>query len=224
MTLLTSAIRLALEAAANPANAVQMQKYMKSQTPYRGVNAPAQRKIYAQAVKQYPVKSSDEYQSVIEELWDNGSYREEKYAAFYIADRYKKFQTLDALDLYRHLIVSGAWWDLVDGVASHLIGNLLQKHTQEMKKVLYAWIEDKDLWIRRTAILAQIRLKNETNWEMLKYFCEKCLTEESFWIRKAIGWALREYSKTNPSAVRDFVQQNASRMSTVSLREARKYI
>lgn len=217
-------VRLALASSSDMQNAIQMQKYMKSAMPYRGVNAPAQRKIYTEALKKYPVLSFVQYLEIISELWNNAEYREERYAAFYIADRYKKYQTMEAVPLYRSMIISGAWWDLVDGIATHLMGKLLEKYPQEMKTILCGWIDDNNLWIRRTAILSQNRLKDKTDWEMLKSFCEKSLHEQTFWIRKAIGWALREYSKTNPRAVRDFVEQYSPQMSSVSLKEALKYI
>jgi 3-methyladenine DNA glycosylase AlkD len=221
---LTITIRQSLAEHANPEKALPMQKYAKSEMPYRGVQAVEQRKIYTSALKQYPIKSQSEYELVIRELWDNAEYREERYGAYHIAEKYSKFQTPEMLPLYRKMIITGAWWDYVDAISAHIIGALLLKYPQIIKPVLYNWIADENLWIRRTAILAQLTSKDKTDWEMLKGFCLKCLKEESFWIRKAIGWALRQYSKTNPQAVREFVNEHQSDMSGVTLREAKKYI
>jgi len=221
--ILTSEIRAGLAAGANAEKAHYMQKYAKSEMPFRGVQADVQRKIYAEALKQYPITTKEEYELVIRELWQ-AEYREERYGAFYVAEKYGKFQTMEMLPLYREMIVTSAWWDLVDAIAAHLIGALLAKYPQEMKPALYQWIEDDDLWIRRSAILAQLTFKDKTDWRTLEDFCAKCLEEKSFWIRKAIGWALRQYSKSNADAVKNFVERYKDKMSGVTYREARKYI
>jgi 3-methyladenine DNA glycosylase AlkD len=218
------AIKSALAAAANPANAGPMQRYMKSTMPYRGVKTPDQRLIYRELFKRYPILSFEEYIAIIRELWDSAEYREERYTAINLARRYKSFQTLEALPLYRHMIVTGAWWDYVDGIASDLIGELLRKHPTDMKPELRRWIEDPQIWVRRAAILSQLRFKTETDEALLFEFCLKCMDEKEFWTRKAIGWALREYSKTNSEAARRFVEENRTRMSGVTRKEAEKYI
>jgi len=220
---LTTAIRAAYASAADPKQAPAMQKYMKSSLPYYGIKLPLQRKINRELFKLHPVKSFDEYVVVIRKLWD-ASYREERYAAIAVAEHFRPFITMEALPTYRMMIETGAWWDLVDGIAAHLIGELLCKHPVEMKIILKEWIKDSDLWIRRSAILAQLRFKTDTDSELLFEFCAKCLQEQSFWIRKAVGWSLRDYSKVAPEKVRAFVEEYRKNMSGVTLREARKYI
>jgi len=220
---LTKAIRIALSYAANPDDDLPMQAYMKSEIPFRGVKTPVRRQIFKRLFKEYPINSLEEYERVIRELWD-ASYREERYAAIAIALCFKEYIILESLPLYRMMIETGAWWDFVDEIAAHLIGTLLRKYPEVMKHMLRKWIKDEHIWIRRSAILAQIRFKEETDSEMLFTFCEACLDEKVFWIRKAIGWALRDYSKTNPDAVREFVKKYIDRMSGVTKREAVKYI
>ena len=122
------------------------------------------------------------------------------------------------------MIETGAWWDYVDMIAAHLIGNLLANYPDVMKPEMRCWIEDDDLWIRRSAILSQLRFKRDTDGDMLFEFCSNCLSEESFWIRKAVGWALREYSKSEAESVRRFVTEHRHLMSRVTLKEAEKYI
>ena len=216
-------IRQALQDQANLAQAPAMQAYMKSEMPYRGVKSAVQKQIQSAALKAYPVEGFADYISVIDTLWD-AEYREERYAAIGVARRVKKFQTLEALPIYRMMIETGAWWDYVDSIAADLIGAILQRYPYEMKPELRAWIDDDHLWIRRSALLAQLRFKAETDERMLFEFCEKRLDESSFWIRKAVGWALREYSKTAPDAVRAFFQRYQERMSGVTKREVVKYI
>ncbi len=217
------AVREAFAKAANPEYAVQMQKYMKSEMLYYGIKSAEQRQITRDIFKQHPIKRFDEYLFVIKQLWD-GKFREERYAAIRLACRYKKYPVMEALPLYRTMIQTGAWWDYVDGIAIDLIGKLLNDNPEQVKPILNEWIVDEDLWIRRSAILAQLRFKEKTDEEMRYGFCRKCLHEKVFWIRKAIGWVLREYSKTAPDSVRSFVNQHRDEMSGVTLREVEKYI
>jgi 3-methyladenine DNA glycosylase AlkD len=220
---LTIEIRAAFKKAANPEEAPAMQSYMKSDMPFHGLKSAVRKEIYKEVFKKYKIDDDAEYETIIRELWD-AKYREERYAAISFAVRQKEFHTLEMLPLYRMLIISGAWWDHVDGIAADLINPLLKKFPLEMKEILKQWIKDDDLWIRRTAILSQLRFKSDTDYEMLFDFCMRCLHEKSFWIRKAIGWALREYSKHEPDKVRMFVNENHEAMSGVSLKEASKYI
>lgn len=221
---LIDALQVALRCAANPEYAIPMQKYMKSQMPYFGIKADPLRRIQRDIFKAYPLRSFDEYVTTIRHLWDTATYREERYTALGLAEKYPQYQTLEALPLYRHLIETGEWWDYVDMIAQHLIGGLLWHNRDVMELELGRWINDPHLWIRRSAVLAQTRFKGDTNEAMLFEFCEDHLHETSFWMRKAIGWALREYSKTRPEAVRGFIQRNEDRMSGVTMREARKYV
>lgn len=220
---LTTLIRETLADAANAEFAASMQAYMKSEMPFRGVMAGDRKRIFSQLVKENPITSQTGYECIIREIWD-ANFREERYMAVALARRYKKFQVIEMLPLYRMMIQTGAWWDYVDEIAAHIIGALLRRYPHEMKQTLRTWIEDEDVWIRRSAILSQLQFKNETDARLLFELCESRLDETGFWICKAIGWALRAYSKTEPYAVRRFVDQNKSRMSRVSLKEAVKYI
>lgn len=197
---------------------------MKSEMPFYGVSHKIQATLFRQAVRDYPVQSFEQYTAIINDLW-NGKYREERYGALFVAKRYSAFQTMEALPLYRTMIKTGAWWDMVDSIAPNLIGKgLLKNYPEIMKPILYRWIEDDDLWIRRAAILSQLRFKLETDEKMLYDFCSQRLEEKIFWIRKSIGWALREYSKINSDSVKKFVEKNRNRMAGLTLREASKYL
>ena len=218
-----SELRSALKKAGNPDYAIQMQKYMKSEMPYHGVKSAGQKEIYRTIFKKYPPKDFQEYRQVIEELWD-AEFREERYGAIRYAKQFSKFQTMQALPLYRMMIEAGAWWDYVDSIAIDLIGSLLSSFEEEMKEELRRWITDEHLWIRRAAILSQLRFKKDTDHEMFFEFCSTCIHEKTFWMRKAIGWALRDYSKHEPDRVREFIEKNRENMSGLTLREASKYI
>lgn len=220
---LTSEIRSAYKAAANPHDAPDMQRYMKSDMPFYGIKTAVRRKIDKTVFNKYKIKDLVEYERVIRELW-SGKYREERYTAIGFAIKYEKFHLMEAIPLYRMMIESGAWWDYVDSIAIYLVGALLRKFPSEMKGELEQWIEDDHLWIRRAAIIAQVSFRADTYHELLFRFCRICMHEKSFWIRKAIGWALRDYSKHEPERVRRFVDENRENLSGLSLKEASKYI
>ena len=208
---------------ANPDYAGAMKSYMKSQIPFYGIQSGPRKKLYTEAFRKYPVSNLDEYLSIAEQLWD-GIYREDKYTAIAFLRKYHKYHTMDLLPLIKKMIETGAWWDFVDEISAHLTGALLKNHPDEMKKILFEWIKNENIWIRRSAILSQLRFKKETDEEMLFDFCQRRLHEKEFWTRKAIGWALREYSKSNAAAVRDFVIKHKDNMSALTLKEASKYI
>ena len=105
---------------------------------------------------------------------------------------------MKALPIYQELIVTGAWWDLVDGVASHRLGELLRRYPEQMKKKMLRWSRDKDMWKRRSAIICQLGFKQDTDLELLYACIEPSIDSEEFFLRKAIGWALRQYAWTDP--------------------------
>jgi len=219
----TLAVRAALREAALPEEAPKMQKYMKSEIPYFGVNLWKTNKITKEIIKQVPVNTFSELEQIVHELYSPEG-REEYYVGDELATHYKEWHTLEALPLYRFMIETVQWWDVVDSVAAHLVGDLLRNYPDKMKPEMERWINDPNLWIRRAAILSQLTFKTNTDQEMLFRFCLEHLEEKTFWMRKAIGWSLREYSKHNPDSVRLFVEEHRSKMSGVTLREAEKYI
>jgi 3-methyladenine DNA glycosylase AlkD len=121
-------------------------------------------------------------------------------------------------------VTEGAWWDFVDDVASHLVGRVTLLERESVRPVLERWIDHPDMWLRRTAILSQLGHKDKTDWEMLADFCLRRAHEKEFFIRKAIGWALREYARIEPDVVRRFATENRERLSGLSFREATKHV
>jgi 3-methyladenine DNA glycosylase AlkD len=223
---LVTAIRIALKDAANPARAPQMQAYMKSAMPYRGVASPALKAIVAAAVKAHPLDSPQEWQEAALDLWRRAEYREERYAAIGVtgARRYRTFNTFDAIPMHEEMIVSGGWWDFVDAVATHQVGDILSSEPRRMKPLMRRWARDVNVWKRRAAILTQIRFKAATDLELLYGCIEPNLEDQDFFIRKAIGWALRQYAWTDPSEVQRYVRVNRGRLSPLSAREALKNV
>lgn len=212
-----------LAARANPGKAVQMAAYLKTEMPFYGVQTPERRRVLNEARRLHPIETNDQYRDTVTALWKR-PHREEKYCAVDLAIGEKRFISLDNLDLYRRLIVEGAWWDFVDSVAATLIGQVLMDDPDQMWPVLDGWIDDEDMWLRRTAILAQLKHKQSTDSDKLFGYCVQRAGETEFFIRKAIGWALREYAKTDPDLVRTFLDTHGDELSGLSYREAAKHL
>jgi 3-methyladenine DNA glycosylase AlkD len=216
-------VRAELAKAADPAKAGPMAAYMKTDDPFYGVQKPARSKIYREMMRRYPIGSPGEYQQAVGELWAL-PHREEKYLALGIATGMPEFISFEHLPLYRRLIVEGAWWDFVDEVAARAVGIVWLHDRARTTPVMERWIGDDDMWLRRTAIIAQLKHKDRTDEALLFEFCAARAHENEFFIRKAIGWALREYAKTAPDAVRGFADAHRDALSALSYREATKHL
>lgn len=216
---LIAAVRSRLQDAADPVRAAGAQAYLKSEMPSLGVRVPAVRRIVLAAAGELPPDSLAELRSTVLELWRAASWREERYAAIDLTGLKLAGQELSMLPVYEEIIRSGAWWDLVDGV-SHRLCALLQAHRPEMEMVLRRWSADGDFWIRRASITAQLGAKSATDAALLGDVIQANLADREFFIRKAIGWALRDYAKTNPDWVRSFVERHSGQLSPLSRTEA----
>ena len=214
-----SAIRGALREHADPARGAGAQAYMKSAMPCLGVRVPEVRRIAAAAAAGTPFASPGQLRGTVLELWRNAAAREERYAAIDLTADPLAAGDMMMLPVYEEMIRSGAWWDFVDPVAARLCA-LLQANRAEMSAVLLGWSTDPDFWMRRAAILSQLKAKAATDSGLLARIIETNLEDPEFFIRKAIGWALREYSKTAPGWVAAFVAEHAATLSPLSRREA----
>jgi 3-methyladenine DNA glycosylase AlkD len=203
---------------------------MRSAMPYRGVGAVPLRKLMKSVLDENPLSDRDTWESCVRELWDTADYREERYAAIAVASHrlYRPYQDADTLTLYRHLVVSGAWWDLVDPVATRNVGGILASHRVEVTPRVSAWASDDDLWLRRTAILSQLHHKQDTDLDLLRHALEENLEGSrhgrEFFIRKAVGWALRQHARVDPDWVLAFVAEHEAELSGLSRREALKHL
>src|SRR5262249_40691403 len=132
------------------------------------------------------------------------------------------FQTVETLSMYEEMIVTGAWWDVVDDLASHSVGPLLRRYPKAIASEMRAWSRSESLWKRRTSILCQLSFKKETDLRLLYACIEPSLDSKDFFLRKAIGWALRQYAWTDPNEIRRYVRHHQDRLSPLSKREALK--
>ena len=223
MEALVEYVQQELAARADPTKAPQMAAYLKTDMPFYGVQTPARREVARQLNVRFVPQTADEYRSMVETLWGL-PHREEKYLAIGVATHHRSFVTFEQVDLYRKLIVEGAWWDFVDSIASDLIGGILRNERQQMRPVLDEWIDGSDMWLRRTAIISQLTHKAETDSDMLFDYCRRRAFEMEFFIREAIGWALRQYARTDPEAVIAFLLEHRAELSGLSFREAAKHL
>lgn len=212
-----------LRSRADPVQARPMQAYMKTDMPFYGVTSPLRRQISRELKARFRPQDGAEYRENVLALWAL-PHREEKYLAIGYATDFKSHIVFEHIDLFRRLVVEGAWWDFVDAIASHLVGRVVLNDRERMRPFLEQWIDDDDLWLRRTALLCHLGHKGETDWAMLFDFCLRRAGETEFFIRKAIGWALREYSRVEPDRVRQFLADHRPELSGLSYREAAKHL
>ena len=224
---LADALRAALAAGADPVRAAGQQRYMKSAMPYLGLTMPQVRLVVRTVATDHPLPDRPGWLATITTIWEDASHREHRYAAIGVLRhrRYRAWVVPDEalLGLLRHLVTTGAWWDLVDEL-SHVAGDLLASERATMTAVLRDWSREPDLWLRRVSIIAQLGARGATDVDLLRYAIEGSIADPDFFARKAIGWALREYSKTDEAWVRGYVGANAGRLSPLSAREALKWL
>jgi 3-methyladenine DNA glycosylase AlkD len=207
-----------------------MRAYMKSAMPFRGVSAEPLRRICREVFAEHGLPDRGSWEHAVRLLWDTAAYREERYAAIALCEQrpYRGYQDLATLELYHHLVVTGAWWDLVDPLASHQLGQILRRDRTRVSPVVRAWAREDDLWVRRASVLCQLGSKADTDTDLLADVLVANLEGSpygrEFFIRKAVGWALREYAKTDPTWVRAFVVAHEAELSGLSRREALRHL
>ncbi|MEU6210710.1 DNA alkylation repair protein [Streptomyces sp. NPDC047023] len=208
----------AYPAAADPARAADMAAYMKDVAPFLGIPAPLRRELSRTVTKNTPRPSEDDCAALALGCW-RLPHREYHYFAVDYLRRHVGRCSSGILPVVRHLITTVPWWDTVDLLAAHTVGPLVAADPG-LVPVMDDWIDGEDLWPVRTALLHQLGSKGATDAERLFRHCRRQAGHPDFFVRKAIGWALREYAKTDPGAVRAFVAAERSALSPLSVREA----
>jgi 3-methyladenine DNA glycosylase AlkD len=223
---LIAAVREALVAHADPGRAPAMQRYMKSTMPFLGVGAATLTAALRPVFRAHPQPDVASFGATVRALYVDATHREERYAAIALARAApsRRHRTLELLPLYAELVTVGAWWDLVDPIATHLVGELLLRHPEPVGATLRAWAQGDALWLHRTAILAQLRARERTDLALLEAVLAPALASREFFLRKAVGWALRQYAYTDPDYVRRYVETHAAELSGLSRREALKHL
>ncbi|MGY1804235.1 DNA alkylation repair protein [Blastococcus sp. SYSU D00922] len=220
-TALVTDVRAALRELADPARAAGMQAYLKTAEPCLGVRLPEVRRVTRAAAAEHPPTSVTAVIQAAGRLWREAAYREERYAAQAVAALRIARGDLRLLPLLEEMITSGAWWDLVDGTQAR-VAELLVADRVAMEPVLRDWARSADRWLRRSAVIAQLGLKQRTDTALLTDVVLTNAGDPDFFLRKAIGWALRDYAKVAPEWVAAFVAEHP--LSPLSRREATKHL
>ncbi len=209
-----------LESNCNQKQAQKMQKYMKDNFLYLGIPTPLRKQLTKDFLLHAKKTKVIDYGFI--KLCFEKEYREAVYVAIdYITLKKNLFEVKD-IEFLKSLIVTKSWWDSVDGL-DVIIGTLVTKY-KELKKTMIEWSKSDNIWLKRVAIDHQLQMKDMTDKDLLSEIIINCMGSNEFFINKAIGWSLREYSKSNKSWVKDFIVQHADGLSKLSIREASIYI
>ncbi len=216
---LVDLIRERLREAADPRRAPAQQAYMKSSMPFLGVTLPETRAIARTVTRD--LTDAATLRDLVEHLWDASSHREERYAALAVLASPHLRRDPHLPGLIERFVRTGQWWDYTDEL-SHRVAELLDDDPLPASALVRAWADDGDMWIRRSAIIAQLGRRARTDVGLLGDVIAANTDDREFFVRKAIGWALRDYARTDPGWVRAFV--DAHGLSPLSRREALKHL
>jgi 3-methyladenine DNA glycosylase AlkD len=203
----------------NRERATGAKAYMRNQFEYFGMEAKTWRQIVKTHIKTNPALAYSELSAIAKQLWILPQ-REYQYAAVEIMAAQKKLWQPDMIELAEHCLVHKSWWDTVDHIASELTGPYFKLFPKQIKPVTGRWNISTNIWLQRSSIMFQKAYKAETDAALLAKYIRNLAGSDEFFVQKAIGWALREYSKTNPGWVNQFVAGN--NLSPLSTREALK--
>ncbi len=194
---------------------------MRDQFPYLGIKTPAQRKIMREFINTHGLPALDDLEEVMLGLWALPE-REFQYAALGLLGKFVDQLPADFIYTLETLLTTKSWWDTVDSLATHTVGIHFRRFPAVRGRTLGRWRQSDDFWLRRTCILFQNKYKTETDFDLLKAIICENLGSKEFFINKAIGWALREYTRVDPEGVRAFVAETP--LAPLSAREALKWL
>ncbi|WP_406448113.1 DNA alkylation repair protein [Streptomyces sp. NBC_00876] len=208
--------------AADPVRARSAAAYMKDVAPFLGIPTPRRRALSRSVLEGTQRPDEADCAAIALRRWALPEREYQYFAADYLR-RHAARCSAGFVPVLRHLVSTVSWWDTVDVLAAHVAGPLVAADPA-LRQTMDEWIEDDDLWIARTALLHQLRFKEATDTRRLFAYCLRRADHPDFFIRKAIGWCLREYAKTDPQAVREFVDGARDRLAPLSVREATKHL
>ncbi|GAB2565015.1 DNA alkylation repair protein [Gracilibacillus alcaliphilus] len=190
----------------NKQEAIKMKQYMRNQYDFLGIRAPQRKQLVRFLIKEHGLPSEESFKTIIYELWALPE-RDYQSIALELIDRKSKQFKEDDIELIEDLITNKSWWDTVDWIASKHAGNYFLQYPENKWVITERWIQSDNIWLQRSAIIFQLKYKTDTDEAHLYDYITQCLGSDEFFINKAIGWALREYSKINPQSVLDFVDR-----------------
>ncbi len=214
-------LKFLFEQHADPAQAAPMKKYMRGQFEYLGIKSPQFKELMKQHIAAHGLPPVADLDTITRELWSLPQ-REFQYAATSLIGRMEKQLPKNFTKTFEHLITHKSWWDTVDTLAGNSVGVHFRRFPDVRERTLARWRKSDNFWLRRTCILFQLNYKQETDFDLLCDLVRENLGSKEFFINKAIGWALRQYARTNPQAVKKFVK--ATDLHPLSRREAMKHL
>ncbi|KFN02850.1 DNA alkylation repair protein [Bacillus clarus] len=205
----------------NPEKAEPMARYMKNHFSFLGIQSPERRQLLREVIQLHPLPSKEDFPIIIRELWDLPE-REFQAVALDILQKYKKHLDATHIPFLEELIVTKSWWDSVDGIVPTFLGGIFLKHPELISAYIPKWIASENIWLQRSTILFQLKYKQQMDEDLLFWIIGQLKSSKEFFIQKAIGWVLREYAKTKPDIVWEYIQNNE--LAPLSRREAIKHI
>ncbi|GAA4060231.1 DNA alkylation repair protein [Flavobacterium cheonanense] len=202
--------------------AIPMENYMKNNFSFLGIKTEERRAIFKENYEKSKSEIKANFRKIAWELFNKKEREFHQCAIDLLVKEFKKNYVLEDIKLIENLIITNSWWDSVDVVAKYLLGGYLKQFPNETYEVIEHFSNSNNMWLNRSAILFQLSYKEKTNFDLLKSECEKHKESKEFFIQKAIGWALRDYSRFNPSGVSEYV--NSSNLKPLSQREALRNI
>ncbi|MBM6619392.1 DNA alkylation repair protein [Bacillus suaedaesalsae] len=208
----------------NKDEAEKMSQYMRGQFSYFGLRAPQMKDVTKNYIKEFGFPSSEDIPIVMKQMYSLDQ-RELQIIALAIMDhKLKKDPDISDIEILEYIITTKSWWDTVDHIAANQVGTYFRKFPEHVEEYVEKWLESDNIWLIRTSILYQLKYKQETNFQYLKEIILRSAGTKEFFINKAIGWALREYSKIDGEAVISFINEYNERLSNLSIREGLKWL
>jgi len=204
-------------------NAVAMKKYMKGRYEYFGIKSPLRKEISKSFLKRLGLPDDDQIEQVAKDCWDLPQ-REFQYFAMELLGKVAKKAEICRVDLYEYLALNKSWWDSIDYISSNLVGVHFKKFPDTIIPYTEKWMDSGNIWMQRVSLLYQLKYRSDTDLDLMTKYIERLFGSKEFFINKAIGWILREYSKTNAEWVVDYVKDNKDLMANLSKREALKWL
>ena len=215
-------LETAFQKESHPENAFAMAKYMRNHFSFFGIKTEERRLIFKSICKENQQEVSENSRAIALELYSKKEQELHYCALEILINQLKGNYKKEDIQLIEKLLITNSWWDSVDTIAKNILGDYLLEHPLEIENIIERFSNSENMWLNRSAILFQLGYKQKTNFDLLKSECEKHKNSNEFFIQKAIGWALREYAKTNPQAVKNYVIN--TNLKPLSKKEALKNI
>ncbi len=203
---------------ANRENAFPMENYMKNNFPFLGIKTEERRTIFKTNYEKHKSEIKESFRKIAWQLFNKKEREFHQCAIDLLIKEFKKNYVLDDIQLIENLLITNSWWDSVDVIAKYLLGGYLEHFPNETYQVIQRLSNSNNMWLNRSAILFQLSYKEKTNFDLLKSECEKHKNSNEFFVQKAIGWALRDYSRFNPNGIKEYV--NTTNLKPLSKKEA----